>query len=711
MAGPTPWGGLASGVHRARGVCFRRLPALFLLCALLAVPPVRASTVEVEAGADGELDLLALEEDGQLSEEALATLLDMRGSPVELASATRAELYGLPGLTYARVDALLERRETEEVSEPASLLTPEELRRLEPFLARRGREGVSGTLRLMTAYAVADALGPPVALQARGSGPGGFHAGGVVALVRRRLGAVSPDARRGVLLAEAPSARVALPKLYVQWTGERASVLVGTYRLGFGERLTLDTTSRPTPEGFTPDDTFTVKGGGERLCQLAGGCEEEGDVTPDFRWAEGFRGVVGTVRGPVGEGTSLALTGFGSYQSRSLSQYELLDVAACERSRGRGCRAPDVLLASPAGASSARFVSRTLPGVFDELAGGGHAALALGPRAQVGLTGWAARPSWALEGLALDFQASSRYPAGGPFGAVGMDAAWGAGPVNLFAEVTRSFDSTPGRGGGFGAVQRSVLGDEAQEVELTLRYYGRDFANPYSGAVSGPDEYEGLRARNEVGARVRYVYRAPESWRLRGEVDAWALPSDGAVPGSAGTAQLRASARVDWFGLSFLQPSLQVEHRDKGLGENGSCFEGEEALPSGASKPCAGEQYRVAARVRVALDDVLAVAVQYQHTLVDSEHVPDGFQHDGRAVLDVLFRPVPSLRVRGRASWLDEDLADSIGPEQALRTTLDVSWAALDVLSARARYEVAFELTPASTRPRHQFRLELETRF
>lgn len=663
----------------------RRLPPLLTLLALLSASSGRASSDEVEPESAEELDLYALEEDGRLSEEGLAALLEVRGAPVDLGRASRAELYGLPGLTYARVDALLERREAEGVSEAASLLTSEELRRLEPFLARPGREGFSGALRLTTAYAASDALAPPLALQARAGGPGGFQAGVVLSLMRRRLGEVRPDARRGVLLAEAPSTELALPKVYVHWTGERASVLLGTYRLGFGQRLTLDTTSRPTPDGFTADDTLTVKGGGERRCQLAGGCDEEGDVTPDFRWTEGFRGVVGTVRGPVGEGASLALTGFGSYQSRSLSQYELLDVAACERSRSRACRAPDVLLAS----SSARFVSRTLPGVFHELAGGGHATLALAPRAQVGVTGWAARPAWAVEGLALDFQPSSRYPAGGPFGAVGVDAAWGAGPVDLFAEVARSFDSTPGGGGGFGAVQRSVLGDEAQEVELTLRYYGRDFANPYGGAVSGPDEYEGLRARNEVGARVRYVYRVPESWRVRGEVDAWALPSDG-------SAQLRASARVDWLGLSFLQPSLQVEHRDKGLGED------------------AGGQSRVAARLRFALDEVLAVAVQYQHTLVEGEPVIDGLQHDGRAVLDVLVRPTPSLRVRGRASWLDEDLSESTRLEQALRTTVDVSWAALDTLSARARYEMAFDLTTAASAPmppRHQLRLELETRF
>ncbi len=694
---------------------FDRPLSLLALCTVLAALPARAAPDELEPDLEGELDLQALAEEGRLTEEALAALLDLSGARVDLETAPRAELYGLPGLTYARVDALVRAREAG--GAPEAVLTPEELQRLAPFLSRRGRDGVSGWLRAATAYAPADTLVPPVVLQARGEGFEGFRGGLMASLTRRRLGTVRLDAGREALLADAPATALSLPKLYVQWTGERASVLVGTYRLGFGQRLTLDTTSRPTPDGFTPDDGFVVKGGAERLCLLANGCTEEGDVTPDFRWTEGFRGVVGSVRGPVGEGTALSLTGFGSYQSRSLSQYELLDAAACRTLGGKKCRAPQVLLAQ---GEEARFVSRTLPGVFHELAGGGHAALAFSPRAQLGLTGWVARPASAVAGLELDFQASSRYPSGGPFGAVGVDAAWGAGPVDLFAEVARSFDSAQGGGGGLGAVQRSVLGDEQQELELTLRYYGRGFANPYAGASSGPDEDEGLRARNELGARVRYVYRVPEAWRLRGDVDVWALPSDGVVPGSAGTAHLRASARVDWLALSFLQPSLWVEHRDKDLaqGGRGQCFAGSDGtLPSGAPKPCAGAQSRVGARLRLAFEDVLAVAAQYQHTLVDSRRLPEAFQHDGRAALDVLVRPVSSLRVRGRATWLDADLFEPTRGEQALRTTVDVSWVVLDAVTTRARYEVALDLSEApGTRtppdsPRHQLRLELETRF
>ena len=694
---------------RVRPAC---LPALLTVWTLLAVPEARAESYGTELTIDDEADLRALHEDGVLSREELETLWELLRTGVDLGTATREALYMLPGLTWAQVDALLAYRASAGGAVApadfveAGVLTAARLRRLRPFLVQEEREawGLSGRLRLLTAYAAADALVPPVLLQAQVDGPLGFRGGGVATLTRRRLGPVHHDSRRRALVAELPTVAPRLPKLHVEWEGEHASLLVGTYRLGFGQRLTLDTTGRPTPEGFVPDEGFLVPGAPERRCVLSGagacsGEEAQGRVTPDFGAMEGFRGVVGTVRGQV-EGVALALTGFGSYQSRDLSQYELLDA--------KTHKAPEVL-AVPTGQrvpGAARFVSRTLPDVFDELAGGGHVSVGLSPRTRLGMTTWGAWPVWAVEGAVLDFRESARYPQGGGFGAVGVDAAWGAGPVNLFFEGARSFAGGAGRG--FGALQRTVLGDRARELELTLRHYGRDFANPYSRAVSASDEFEGLRASNELGARLRYLHRTADgAWRLTGLVDVWTQPPGGEV---SGVAQLRTSARVDYSGVPELQPSVWVEHRNKDVGRNGPglCFEGTD---------CGGEQYRVAGRVRLEATESLTLAVQYQHTVAGSGRHPSGFQVDGRAVLDVLFRPLPSLRLHGRASWQDEDLSENTRLTQSLRQSLEVAWEVLPSLSARARYELALDLkspegsrTPSES-PQHLFRLELEGRF
>jgi hypothetical protein len=709
---------------RVRPACLPALPALLMLCLLLAVPGAGAEPYEAGLSIADEADLRVLYEEGVLPEEDFETLRELLRTGVDVRTAPREALYALPGLTWAQVDALLAYRARVEGSfapedlVKAGVLTAEQLHQVRPFLAgeARGERAISGRLRLLGAYGAADALVPPVLLQARAEGPLGLKGGALASLTRRRLGSVRQDSRRRALVAELPGVALRLPKLHVRWEGEHASVLVGTYRLGFGQRLTLDTTGRPSPDGFVPDEEFHPPGAPERRCMLTGtgACPAQGApgrVTPDFGWTEGFRGVAGTVHGQR-EGVALSFTGFGSHQSRDLSQYELFDA--------RTRKAPDVLAVLPGKQvpGAARFVSRTLPDVFHELAGGGHATVGFSPRARLGLTAWGAWPVWTVEGVELDFQEHARYPGGGGYGAVGVDATWGAGPVDLFLEGARSFSGPPGAGGGLGAVQRTVLGDRRRELELTLRYYGREFDNPYSRAVSSPDEFEGLRASNELGARLRYLHRTEEgAWRMTGRVDVWTQPPGGEA---SGTVHLGASARVDYVGVPELQSSVWVEHRNKDLGRNGPgwCFEGNDGtLPGGKPAPCAGEQYRVAGRVRLDVTEGLALAAQYQHTLVGSRHRRGSFQEDGGALLEVLLRPLPPLRLHGRASWRDEDLSENTRLTQALRTSLEVAWAAASGLGLRARYELALDLkAPVGARtppepPQHLFRLELESHF
>jgi hypothetical protein len=532
--------------------------------------------------------------------------------------------------------------------------------------------GPVGRVRLSTALAAADALVPPMLLQAHVEGPVGLRGGAVATLTRRFLGAVHADARGRALVARAPEVSLHVPKFYVQWTGEQASVLVGTYRLGFGQRLTLDTTGWPSPQGFMGDEGFLVPGTPERRCMRAGGAkacaEEAGRVTPDFGWTEGFRGVVGTVHGQV-EGVTLSLTGFGSYQTRDVLASELLGLEACRRPP---CKAPEVLL-EEAGRQGARLVSRRLPDVFHELAGGGHVRVGRSSREQVGLTAWGAWPLGGVEGMALGFQPQARYPEQGGFGAVGVDGAWGAGLVDLFFEVARSFDEASGQGGGWGALQRTVLGNRRQELELSLRWYGRDFANPYGRALSAPDEFEGLRARNEAGVRLRAMHR-DETWRLRGQVEAWtASPESGEEEPVHGVASLR----VDWLGLPELRPSVGVEHRDGG--------------------------YRLLGLVRFAPAEALVLTAQYRHAWLLQEREPGSFQEEGHAVLQATVQPLPVLRVQGRVSW-----------EEELRAVGDVTWNVMEGLSTRARYELVVDArAPESPRspvepPQHLFRLELE---
>jgi hypothetical protein len=322
-----------------------------------------------------------------------------------------------------------------------------------------------------------------------------------------------------------------------------------------------------------------------------------------------------------------------------------------------------------------------------------------------------------VAGLSPDFREQARYPGGGGYGALGVDAAWGSGPVNLFFEGTRSF-SGPAGAGGVGALQRTVLGERSRELEVSLRYYGRGFDNPYSRALSSPDEWGGLRSSNEMGARLRYLYpTADDAWRLVGQLDVWTQPPGGAIPAPV---HLGGSARVDFLGVPELRPSVWVEHQNKDLGRDGPglCFEGDDGTsPDGEPVPCAGERSRVAGRVRFAPFEEWALAAQYQHTWVGSPQRSEGVRQDGRALVDLLLRPLSSLRLHGRVSWQDEDLSEGTRLSQTLRTSLEVAWAPLSGWSTRARYELILDLkdpegatTPPES-PGHLFRLELEGRF
>ena len=75
-------------------------------------------------------------------------------------------------------------------------------------------------------------------------------------LTRQRVGDVTWDPNREALSAEAARPRVFVPKFFAQWDTDQYSILAGTYRAGFGQRLTFDNTRNPTPNGLYRDLTI-----------------------------------------------------------------------------------------------------------------------------------------------------------------------------------------------------------------------------------------------------------------------------------------------------------------------------------------------------------------------------------------------------------------------------------------------------------------------
>ncbi|MBI3184992.1 MAG: helix-hairpin-helix domain-containing protein [Myxococcales bacterium] len=713
-----------------------------------------AAEYEIEIEVDDEQDLYDLYAQRQISDATLEALVELINEGVDLNRASRRDLYVLPNLTLAQVDAiLLYRKQVGSIGDPAELvqmqvITGEELRQLTAFLVVEPRAVriFSGTAKVRSAYSAEDGNPPPAALQATLKLPYDVSAAAALLTTRLQLGTVSYDPNREALAAVPPSYAPQLPKWHLRWKTPGRSAVLGHFEAGFGQRLTLDNTTRTEPNGFYPDNVVFMRNFEDliRLCRMSVG--DPGSIactverirygTPDFDWNERFRGMAFTVEDLETGAGRLALHGFGSYQSRSVYQYQLFNRRLCADPHDDGdgdCDAPKVFskLSDPF-APAPRFSFSTLPGLFDELAGGGNATLAAGPTLRVGMTGYYAAPLWRVEGASIDFQEWARWPYGGPFGALGADAQTRVGPLDLAMEVTRSFDSLPGGGGGLGVIERTTMSSKRRELELSLRYYDRKFANPYAGSISGPDLYDGLRARNEAGARLSYRDRLTEDWRVRGSADLWVLPFDGELAGTAGRTNLYTSARVDFVGLKSLKASAWADYRDKDLKKSarGECYEYEvveyqfDSLGGGPDPEaldqftCSGELARLAGKVVVdPFDQKLTLAVHYAHTLLDDAKYQDRYRQDSAGWVEVGSKAQSWLRLRARARYLDEANDKDDYLERSVWAFLDVSVISPKALTVRGRYDLYVWLDQRDSskerkpNPEQRFRLEVSAKF
>jgi hypothetical protein len=462
--------------------------------------------------------------------------------------------------------------------------------------------------------------------------------------------------------------RFNVPKLYVEWDGADWEVVAGTYRIGFGQRLTFDVTDQISPNGSFGDYELS-RGNDLRLrCQRAAGelraspCPSirELRVTPDFGWSNRLTGVsLGAKKLRLGRGW-LQVYAWGSYQVHSVSQFEIVNAAACEdprRNHDAACDAPPVYVRSgdpSAPSSAARFA--TLPSMYAEGLAGANVSYFWSDRTHLGITGYGSLPRWLAQGVRLGFQESARRPFGGAFGALGVDASFGFRSQAFFAELARSFDGQP-NGGGYAAIARSVTTLGTGEIDLSLRYYGSNYANPYARAISAPDELGGLRARDEAGVRMRATVSPKRELGIRAVVDGWRRLSTGALNTVLFT-------RLDWRVASSWSWAAWVEYRKAGA-----------------------QRFTIATRVFFEPVHSVKVSGQLQYRWGGRLGVAP-LQQDLSAILNLIARPVDALRVQLRLRYDFEDVWNNRRLPQTLWSYLDVGLTLRERDLLRCRYDV-----------------------
>lgn len=639
-----------------------------------------AAQYEVLIDIETEEDLYELLLAEQISEPSFDALLLLLQTRVDLNRGDRQRLYLLPNLDYAQVDRILAYRgevgairSLEELS-AAGVLEAELLDTLRAFIILRGGEAprsqTDGFVRIQGQWSGrSDRLPPASGIQARIQTLGDLDLGMAVALTRNRLRRVRWDPIRGALSAEPEQARLELPKLYAAWTAERWKLIVGTYRIGFGQGLTFDVTDQVSPNGFFGD--YELRRGSELSlrCRRARGELRESPcpsdpvarVSPDFDWTNRLAGAaIGLKELPLGQGWVQAYA-WGSYQVHRISQFELAETGACEdprRNEDPTCSSPLVYIREgdpSAAASTATFA--TLPAMYAEGLAGANLSYFWNERAHLGFTGYGAAPRWLVDGVELGFQESSRKPFGGPFGAIGVDAAFGVGVQDLFVELARSFDSQLGGRGGFGAIARSVTTLPMAELDISARYYAPSYANPYARPVSAADELEGLRARDEAGLRARATVRPGPRVSIRVLADAWRSLSS-RIFGSQLFLRSELRLPASWA-LAFW-----LDYRR-------------------------GVEQRASLATELSYDPLRRISLsgQVQYRFAGTRFFRDGAQQDTTAIFSLTTRPVEALRLRFRLRYDFEDLWDKHRLPQILWSYADVAITLRERDRLRLRYD------------------------
>ena len=679
------------------------------LSSVVVARPTIAHATPYEAFIDIETedDLYDLLAASQISAETFEILRTLLARGVDLDTASREELYSLPNLTYDDVDAILAYRKTQGyVGDPANLvasasITEDKLSAIAAFLIVRSRERdpnrPRGSVRLDTRVANEDDRVPPIALRARMAVGRYLSAGLAATLTRRRIEAPVWDPNRGGLIADGESVQVHVPKLYVRYRADHLDLIAGTYRVGFGQRLTFDNSSDYTPDGIYTDDQLSRADDLSDSCRLSKGelagaaCPTHRYITPDFSWSQGLQGIAaGTDHIAAGTGYITAHI-FGSYAPRPIYQYEVVNRAACADPRDDGdpdCGAPPVYV-RPDGdplAPTAQHSFQTLPDAFAEALVGGNVTFHARRRDFVGVTAYGAVNHWLIktpDGVQLDTQEWSRTPIGGRYGAVGVNVGIGRGVYDIFAEATYSFDRMPSGpdpidgGGGPAVIARMTRTVRHKELELSARYYDPNFVNPYASPIAAADEIEGQRARGEHGVRAKYT-GIHGALTVRGTVDVWrALANTEATSAYEYVPRVDLDGRVDLKASDRLGYGAGVHFQDKDLGATGGdecyevLFENDER---GEPIACRGTKLTTTGRVRFALDRRTTFTGQLVHAILDDRRTPDSVRQDLSAVVTGVWRARPGIRVSGRIRYRNEDVSDPAYLEESLRTYLQASF-------------------------------------
>lgn len=661
-----------------------RFPVFAIVLALavaltLPDPWLLAMDYRVPILVQDESDIEELYLRGDISENERDRLLELLLDPLDLNTASRDDLYDLPGISYTMADEILRQRKDRPFQSVEDLsripgVDADVMSQIRPFVRVEPprkppkpkeirKDPVKGRIRARVVDEVGDSANryPETYLRAEASQGRNIRFGAMVRGVntlntpefrsveqgdmpatewkfnqdntpKSLDGGLSPSettTHSRYLYTDGQTWLPSWPKAYLLMDFPRtalgsakARVLAGSYRIGFGQRLVLDNSGRRHPYGFIPDLALY-------------------ESEDRYRPFNGFTGVAASLTGIPLLVVQADITAFFSWWKHDVYQYDLNSARS-----DTGLETLDsYTVLTPYKDPFYRLLKyQTLPLAMSETIGGANLTLHMGRRIRWGFTGYGATIDFHLDDPDTRFAPSSKFPNRDVFAAFGTDIAIQLSPVRIFGEVALTDLGAP-------AAMALVATDLGRlRLETSYRYYDTEFDNPHSRAAAMPDEHLGNRDRGEHGAQASARLRVHPTTDLRLEANVWqhtTSPSGTAAdPDSESFWRMESHLRVDVRPWKPLSVGAFVQFNDKDLsvtGRNRKYAEDGEKI-----------QFGVQGSIRLARRTTLWA--YYKMPIYDAALASNSFQKDHYTVLRIATQPISNLSLSARIKYFRGEL-------------------------------------------------------
>jgi len=540
-------------------------------------------------------DLYEYEVSGSIEEDDFELLLALCHRPLNLNRADRYMLIDLPGMTYELADRLVRYRsqhgrfKTVEDIMMVDGIGPMEYEVLLPFISVEDDAEVQGVEDIpLMGQAQAGTIGRLGSgrseseinqskelerlhqdyFQFKGTGLSYFGFGGLITN-RERTEAYYDRSIGRVVSDNGPTSIWDIDKAYMSLNYQSMSLVVGSFDIGFGEKLTFDTTGLTNPHGWRENRHFYTDLNKARLSpdnSLMGAAFSLTGVDFSFGW--------------------LDATGFVSYQAHDIYQYyyryqlddyyeggeEGCGYFGFSEGEETGCYSSRVYPAEDLQGDPYSYIS--FRDAFTELVRGGNIAFNFDDRTRIGVTAYQSETDLVLASEAEPmFAWHSKMPRKNQFGAVGIHGQFGIGDMEFSGEYAHTML-------GGNAAYLEALIEEGTWLELItgIRWYDRKYNNPYSRSASAPTITLGSRQRNERGLKVKAIIKPIKGLRTVTTIEGWEIPeyvfqdeeTGKNVWRELGQYDLRLSQKVDWDVTRKETLSLLLAYYDNDTAKGGS---------------------------------------------------------------------------------------------------------------------------------------------